>query len=222
MGTLSIVATPIGNLGDMSPRAIDTLLAADLVLCEDTRVTRNLLTRFEIDTPTTSFHQHSDDSAYEEALSLLVDGRDLALVTDAGTPGISDPGGRLVEYIVESGHDIEIVAVPGPSAVAAALSISGFPADKFLFLGFPPHKKRRKRFFEDVAASPFTTAFYESPHRIKKAIADMAEVLDEDRQVCIVRELTKKFESTYRGTIGQIVEMDVPEKGEFVVVIGSH
>ena len=219
MGRLYIVATPIGNLQDMTNRAIDTLSSVDLILCEDTRVTRNLLARFDISTHTQSFHQHSDDSIYAEVLELLESGRDLALVTDAGTPGISDPGGRLVEFVTAHNSNIEVLSIPGPSAVAAALSISGFPADKFIFLGFPPHKKRRKKFFEDVAHMPYTTVFYESPHRIKKAMNDLVAVLEPETQVCLARELTKKFESTYRGTIEEIAQMDIPEKGEYVVMV---
>ncbi len=218
-GTLSIVATPIGNLKDITERALETLRSADLILCEDTRVTRNLLSRYEIDTDVMSYHQHSDDKKIKEILSLLEDGKYLALVTDAGTPAISDPGGILVNIVRRELPDVEVTAAPGVSAVITALSISGMPADKFVFLGFPPLKKKRKKYFEEVAAQKHTVVFYESCHRIKKAIENLAEVLDKDAQVCVCRELTKKFESVYRGTIGEVMNMEIPEKGEFVVVI---
>ncbi len=233
-GTLSIVATPIGNLGDITLRAIETLKSADLILCEDTRVTVNLLRHLGIEKQTMSYHEHSDDTAVRKITALLDDGKNLALVTDAGTPGISDPGNKLVEFIANSqpssrpstraqveGESIEVTTIPGPSAVVAALSISGFPTDKFLFLGFPPHKNKRKKFFETVAASEYTTVFYESSHRIKKALGELTEVLGGERQVCVCRELTKKFESIYRGSIQEINAMDIPDKGEFVIII-SH
>lgn len=216
---LYVVATPIGNLGDISERALDTLREVDVIMCEDTRVTRKLLERYEIDTDVMSYHQHSDDKKVEEILSLLKAGKELALVSDAGTPAISDPGGRLVETVKKAGFPIAVLAVPGPSAVVAALSISGFPADKFLFLGFPPQKKGREKFFREVAASKYTVAFYESCHRIQKAIAQLADVLAPEREVVICRELTKRFESTYRGTISEIERQDIPEKGEFVVIV---
>lgn len=216
---LHVVATPIGNLKDISERALDTLGDVDMILCEDTRVTRKLLDRYEIDTEVMSYHQHSDEKKVDEILSLLQSGKELALVSDAGTPAISDPGGKLVEAVKQAGIPVAVLAVPGPSAVISALSISGFPADKFLFLGFPPHKKGREKFFKEVAASGHTVAFYESCHRIKKAIAQLADLLDSERELVICRELTKRFESTYRGTIAEVAEMEIPEKGEFVVVV---
>lgn len=222
-GTLSIVATPIGNLGDITLRAIETLKSVDLILCEDTRVTVNLLRHFGIEKQTMSYHEHSDDAAVRKIMALLEEGKHIALVTDAGTPGISDPGNKLVEQItknIEQGtNDTVIVPIPGPSAVTSALSISGFPTDKFLFLGFPPHKNKRKKFFESVAASEYTVVFYESSHRIHKALGEMMEVLGPEREVCVCRELTKKFESIYRGSIEEIVTMNIPDKGEFVIVV---
>ena len=219
IGTLYIVATPIGNLGDMTMRAVETLKNVDVVLCEDTRVTKKLLNHYDIDTKTMSYHQHSGEERMAEVVNMLEDGKNLALVTDAGTPGISDPGNKLVSHVTRSMEHVTIVAVPGVSAVTAALSVSGFATDKFVFMGFPPHKKRRGQFFEEIAASKYTVCFYESCHRIEKCLAQLAEVLDADRQVCVCRELTKKFESVYRGSIAEIAQMDIPAKGEFVIVI---
>lgn len=221
-GTLYIVATPIGNLADISLRALEVLKSVDIIACEDTRVTKKLLNHYKITTPTISYHQHSSDKKVGEIVNILEEGKDIALVTDAGTPGISDPGNKLVEKITMAQWDNgSIVPIPGASAVTTALSISGFPTDKFLFLGFPPHKKRRQQFFQEVADSKYTVVFYESCHRIKKALQSLAEVLGEDRQVCVCRELTKKFESIYRGSINEILEMDISEKGEFVIVVQS-
>lgn len=222
IGTLFIAATPIGNLSDITFRAIDVLKSVDMILCEDTRVTQKLLNHFEIKTPTMSYHQHSDDKKVREITALLESGKNLALVTDAGTPGISDPGNKLISDLRLRILDLQIVPIPGPSAVISALSISGFPTDKFLFLGFPPHKKGRNKFFQEVADAKYTVAFYESSHRITKAIAQLVGVLEPERNVCICRELTKKFETVYRGTMAEISEMAVSEKGEFVVVVGAR
>lgn len=220
-GTLYVVATPIGNLSDISFRAIEVLREVDIVLCEDTRITRRLLDRYTIDVKTMSYHQHSSDTTVKHILSLLADGLKLALVTDAGTPGISDPGNKLIQEVVESGEYVEIIPIPGASACITALSISGFPTDKFVFMGFPPHKKGRKKYFTELAESKHTVAFYESNHRIKKTLGELHEVLSESVKICVCRELTKKFESIYRGTISEINEMDIPEKGEFVVIVSK-
>ena len=219
-GTLYIVATPIGNLGDLSPRALETLKQVDLVLAEDTRNTGNLLHHFGLKKDMKSYHQHSGAFRVEEIRALLEDGKNIALVSDAGTPGISDPGNMLIQELTRQGETVTILPVPGPSAVAAALSVSGFPTERFLFLGFPPHKNKRQKFFKEVAASEYTTVFYESNHRIQKCFTDLKEVLQPERHLCVCRELTKQFESVYRGTIDEIIAMNIPEKGEFVVVIG--
>ncbi|PIR76734.1 MAG: 16S rRNA (cytidine(1402)-2'-O)-methyltransferase [Candidatus Magasanikbacteria bacterium CG10_big_fil_rev_8_21_14_0_10_42_10] len=244
---LSIIATPIGNLGDITLRALEVLKTADIILCEDTRVTKKLLSHYEINTPTMSYHQHSDEKKIREILSLLDDGKHLALVTDAGTPGISDPGNRLIHDVISSDperlkgaegesrdldaetrflpdsigtrNDVVVQPIPGPSAVIAALSISGLPTDKFIFMGFPPHKKGRETFFREVADAKYTVAFYESNHRIKKAIGQLGNVLEGDREVVICRELTKKFETVYRGSIEEVAKMNIVEKGEFVVLV---
>ncbi|MBT4153288.1 MAG: 16S rRNA (cytidine(1402)-2'-O)-methyltransferase [Candidatus Magasanikbacteria bacterium] len=216
-GILYIVATPIGNLSDMTPRAIETLSSVDVIYAEDSRVSKSLLQRYDIDTHPKTFHQHSSGSTLEEIIEELQSGNSVAFMSDAGTPAISDPGG----FLVEAAHTVGITVVPiaGVSAVSAAMSVCGFPADKFIFMGFPPHKKKRKQFFEEVAEAKYTVCFYESPHRIEKAIIAMTETLAPDTQVCICRELTKKFESIYWGTIEEIAEMDIPVKGEFVVCV---
>jgi len=171
---LYIVGTPIGNLEDISLRALRILGSVSFVLCEDTRVTGKLLEHYKIKTPTMSYHQHSDLSKTNYILDLLGKGRDLALVSDAGTPGISDPGGKLVQAVIEKfGDDMKVESVPGPSAVTAALSISGLPTDKFIFLGFPPHKKGRQTFLKKIMESEFPVVVYESKHRIVKFLEEL-------------------------------------------------
>ena len=218
---LFIVATTIGNLGDISPRALDCLKTADVVLCEDTRQTVKLLNHYEIKVKTLSYHQHSTASRVNEIRELLENNQKVALVSDAGTPGISDPGNKLISDIISINPDTEISPIPGASAMISALSVSGFPTDKFLFLGFPPHKKGRQTFFREVAANEVTTVFYESNHRIEKCLKELAVVLKPSRQIMIARELTKQFESIYRGTISEIMAMKILAKGEFVVVISK-
>jgi len=221
-GTLYIVATPIGNLGDITLRALDILKSVDIILCEDTRVSRKLLAHYNIDTPTMSYHQHSDEKKVHEIVRLLEDGKHLALVTDAGTPGISDPGNLLIkELAIQQYNHITIVPIPGPSAVITALSISGLPTDKFVFMGFPPHKKGRNKYFQQIADAKYTVALYESNHRIQKTLKQLSDVVDSDRTICVCRELTKKFETIYRGTVGGIADMNIKEKGEFVVILGK-
>lgn len=225
LGTVYIVATPIGNLSDFSARAIEILDSVEVIYCEDTRVTKKLLSAFEIKTKTDIYHEHSTDKVIKQMYTLLLEGNDIALVTDAGTPAISDPGGRAVELLYnyakkdEIDDKLIIRPIPGPSAVVSALSVSGFPCQVYTFLGFPPHKKGRQTFFEQIGMRSETQVFFESSHRIEKAIINMAEVLEEDRQVVICRELTKKFETCYRGTIKELLEMKILSKGEFVIVV---
>lgn len=221
LGTLYIVATPIGNLGDITLRALEVLKSVDFVLCEDTRVTKKLLTHYEIKTATKSFHHHSTPKVYHEILELLQEGKHLALVSDAGTPGISDPGNNLIDFLSRRNPEITIVPIPGASALLAALSVSGFPTDSFLFLGFPPHKKGRKKFFELASKSEYTVAFFESSHRIQKALVELAECLDQNKTILVGRELTKKFETLYRGTLANVCAMRMEDKGEFVVIINA-
>lgn len=231
-GKLYIVATPIGNLGDITLRAIETLKNADIILCEDTRVTKNLLEYFQINKPLISYHQHSNLKKVREIIKLLNEGKNLALVTDAGTPGISDPGNLLVRDIIQNynnsqmvaavvadAHSDAIIPIPGPSAVITALSISGFPTDKFIFMGFPPHKNKRQKFFKAVADAEYTVVFYESGHRILKCLGELKNILSTKRQIMVCRELTKKFETIYRGTAMEITETMKDKRGEFVVVV---
>lgn len=236
MSTLFIVATPIGNLKDISQRAIETLQGVDLILAEDTRHTKKLLAHYNIQTGLISYHQHSKLQKIDYIIDLLKQGKNLALVSDAGTPGISDPGNKLIDEVNKfalsevEGSAINIIPIPGPSALIAALSISGFPADKFLFLGFPPAKKKRKQFFEEVINSKHTVVFYESCYRILRTLGDLRFMIQDLRiekqtQVVVARELTKKFETIYRCTIDEVakkIESDSVKgsiKGEFVVII---
>jgi len=224
-GILYIVATPIGNLSDMTFRAVEVLKNADLVLCEDTRVAKVLLDHFGIAKPLLSYHQHSDLEKTAEILKLVGEGKNLALVSDAGTPGISDPGNQLVDAIIkEFGDAVKIVPVPGANAAIAALSVSGFATDKFIFTGFPPVKNKRKKYFEDLLANEFTAVFYESNFRILKTLAEIDGLnSDKSRRIAVCRELTKAFESIYRGTIAEVIEKikKDPLKGEFVAVLES-
>jgi len=220
-GKLYIVATPIGNLSDITLRALETLKNVDFILCEDTRVTKNLLNHYQVNKPLISYHQHSEAKKINEIAGLLTEGKNLALVTDAGTPGISDPGGLLVAAVLKTDPEIKIEPIPGASAVIAALSISGFPTDKFVFMGFPPHKNKRQKYFKEISAAGHTVVFYESGHRIKKCLQELKENLDAGRTLIVCRELTKKFETVYRGTIDQIIEQMTDERGEFVIVLNQ-
>ena len=178
MATLYIVATPIGNLGDVTLRALEILKGVDFIVAEDTRVTLKLLNHYGIKKPLISYFQHSKLSKVEYILDLLKQGRSLALVSDAGTPGVNDPGGELIKEIVKKiGDKARIFPVPGPNAAITALSVSGFNADRFLFLGYPPHKKGRKKFFAEIAESKYPVVFYESVHRILRTLKELDEVL---------------------------------------------
>ncbi len=224
MADLFIVATPIGNLEDISFRAIRVLKEVDIILCEDTRVTRKLLLRYDIKTPVLSYHQHSQLKKINYIADLLEKGKNLALVSDSGTPGISDPGNKLIDFLVKKDIDLTIIPIPGCSALVTAASISGFPMDKFTFLGFPPHKKKRNKFFEELLKIKHPVIFYESPHRIIKTlneINDKSQEINLNPQVVVCRELTKKFETIYRGTIDEVIKKikDDKIKGEFTVII---
>lgn len=220
MSTLYIVATPIGNLKDITLRALETLKEVDLILCEDTRKTRILLDNYNIKTPVQSYHQHSKIKKINYILDLLKQGKNLAMVSDSGTPGISDPGNKLIQ-ILNTSYQIQatIIPVPGSSAITALASISGFPMDKFVFMGFPPHKKGRQKFFKEVAEYKYPVIVYESPHRIIKTLNELSVFGDFD--IVIGRELTKKFETIYRGKIKDIINKIEP-RGEFVLVINNN
>lgn len=221
MPTLYIVATPIGNLEDFSYRAKRILGEVDLIVCEDTRVTAKLLAKYDIQKPLLSYHTQSVEKRTQQIINLLSDGKNLALVTDAGTPAINDPGGKLVERVRDQlKNSVVIVPVPGPSAVIAALSVSGFPADRFSYLGFPPNKKGREKFFREVAETNETVVFLESTYRIIKALGSLKALIG-GRQIMVGRELTKVFETIYRGSAAEVTEALKRDKikGEFVVVV---
>jgi 16S rRNA (cytidine1402-2'-O)-methyltransferase len=218
-GILFVVATPIGNLEDITLRALRVLREADLIACEDTRHTRILLTRHAIGTPTTSYHEHNERERAEELLGRLARGERIALVSDAGTPGVSDPGYRLVAGAAAQG--IPVVPVPGPSAAVAALSASGLPTDEFLFVGFlPPRQGARRARLEELKDVRATIVLYEAPHRIAATLADALELLG-DRELVVGRELTKVHEEFIRGRVSEAIQSLDPSRhrGEFVVLI---
>jgi 16S rRNA (cytidine1402-2'-O)-methyltransferase len=218
MGILYLVATPLGNLEDMSPRAVRVLREARLIAAEDTRHTGKLLRHFDIKTPLTSYFEHNKIQKLDAILDALKEG-DVALVSDAGTPAINDPGYELVKAGLASGFDV--LPVPGPSASIAALSVSGLPTDSFLYLGYLPHKQTaRRKSLERVADSFHTLIFLESPYRIIESMEDILEVLG-DRRVCVAREMTKLFEEYWRGGVSGAIEYfkSQPARGEFTLVV---
>lgn len=224
MATLFVVATPIGNLEDVTLRALRVLKEVDVVLCEDTRMTKRLLSHYGIDTATLSYHSQSGDMKIEKIIEMLAEGKSLALVSDAGTPTISDPGSLLVSRVREHfGSDVSVVAVPGASALTAALSIAGVPASDFLFLGFLPHKKGRETLFSEIAASERTVVFYESTHRLMKALESLKSHLAPTRKIAVVREITKVFEEVVKGTPEEVIahfSSDTQkQRGEFVIIV---
>jgi 16S rRNA (cytidine1402-2'-O)-methyltransferase len=216
MPTLYLVATPIGNLEDITLRALRVLKDVDLIAAEDTRKTKRLLNAYGIKTRVTSYHQHTKRGKAAGILAKLQDG-DVALVSEAGMPGISDPGYELVKAAVE--RDIPVVGIPGPSAVTTALAVSGMSADRFVFLGFLPRKKGdRCRLLQSIADGSLTIVAYESPHRICKALVDILDVLG-DRRIAVGRELTKLHEEVFHGTIKEAVDHFTEPRGEFTLVI---
>lgn len=222
MGILYLVATPIGNLEDITPRAIRILKEVDLVVCEDTRVTGKLLSHFEIKKPLESFFEHSEQVKSGRIVGYLEDGRNVALVSDAGMPSICDPGYRLVKEAVEA--EIKVVPIPGPSAAISALATSGLPTDQFVFVGFLPQKQgKRQNFLEALLEEKRTIIAYESPHRLSFALQDILEVLG-DRQICVARELTKIYEEFIRGSVSEVMEKlkDKEVKGEITLVISGN
>jgi len=221
-GTLYVVATPLGNLDDLSPRAAATLCRVIAVAAEDTRHTRTLLAHVGSRAELMSFHAHSSDAALRRILNLLGTGKDVALVTDAGTPTVSDPGAALVAAARE--RDVPIVTVPGPTAVAAALAVSGLPADRYLFLGFPPRKGGdRRRLLDTVAKSEWTVVLFEAPNRTAELLADLAGACGGARRAAVARELTKVFEETRAGTLTDLAGYyaEAPPRGEVTVVVAG-
>jgi len=221
-GTLYVVATPLGNLGDLSPRAADTLKRVAVVAAEDTRHSKPLLQHAGSHAQLISFHEHSSDRALERILRILAEGRDVACITDAGTPAISDPGVALVAAARKRG--IQVVTIAGPSAVAASLSVSGIGADRYLFLGFLPRKgSDRRRLLLTAAQSEWTVVIFEAPNRVTQLLADLMEVCGPERRAAVSRELTKVFEETRAGTLQELSEhyAEAPVRGEVTVVLAG-
>lgn len=220
MPSLYVVSTPIGNLGDVTRRAVEVLDACDVVLAEDTRRTGVLLKHLGVSAKLISAHEHNQASRSALAVEILREGRDVAMVTDAGTPLLSDPGARIVREVVAAGYDV--VPIPGASALLAALVASGIDAGTFTFLGFPPRKGgSRTEMMEEIASSPRAVVLYESPNRVGKLLADLAEAAGGERRVCVARELTKLHEEFWRGTLAEGAERyaDAEVLGEVVVVV---
>lgn len=238
MSYFYVIGTPIGNLEDITYRAVRVLGEVDIVLCEDTRVTRNLFQKYGISTQTLSYHAQSGEAKTELIIEMIEEGKNIALVSDAGTPGISDPGAMLVSEIRKkfleriSAGELKIEAIPGPSAITTALSIAGVPVADFTFLGFLPHKKGRETLFKEIAAAERTMAFYESPHRIMKTLEALVEHLggipDEGKtikKVTVARELTKIFEEIVAGSPEEVLAYFTKNtdkvRGEFVVIVSE-
>ena len=223
-GTLFVVATPNGNLEDLTPRASQTLAAVDLVAAEDTRHTRRLLITIGAKPALMSLHDHNEEQAVHGLIETLKDGKDVALVSDAGTPLVSDPGYRLVKIAHE--HGITVVPIPGCSAVTTALSAAGLPTDRFCFEGFPPAKRAaRQQWLRGLAAEERTLVMYESVHRIKDCLADLVDIFGADRKAFIGRELTKIYEQCVQASLGQLLQQvddaEIVSKGEFVIVVSG-
>ena len=220
-GVLYMVATPIGNLGDISARAQEILSAVSFIACEDTRVTKKLLLHLSLSQELVSLHHHTPPSQVRKIVDRIASGVDAAYVSDAGTPGLADPGGKLVAAASAAG--IKVVPIPGPSAAVAALSVAGLPANAYLFLGYPPHKKGRQKFFKEVAESKPTVVIFESTHRILKTLRELAQAI-EQRPVVVARELTKMYETIYRGSAQDIIKQleSSSTKGEFVMVVSPR
>lgn len=221
-GSLYIVATPIGNLGDISERAIEILKQSDLIAAEDTRHSKTLLERFAIKTKVKAYHEHNEAKLTSQLIQKIVDGASIALISDAGTPLINDPGYKLVAAAHDNG--IKVIPIPGPSAVITALSASGLPTSKFIFEGYLPAKtEARKKFLQELVVESRTLVFYEAPHRIRESIQDMQEIFGSERRIAIARELTKQYEQIVRGPLGDIIgKLDSEEikiKGEFVIIV---
>jgi 16S rRNA (cytidine1402-2'-O)-methyltransferase len=221
MGTLSVVATPIGNLEDITLRAIRVLKECDVIFCEDTRVTAKLLQRYEISKPLVRCDEKMEEVSAKQAIEMLQEGKKIALVTDAGTPGISDPGARLVARVRTFAPEAKIEAIPGPSALTAALSIAGLDSGEFIFMGFLPHKKGRQTALKEIASTERPVVLYESPHRILKLLKEL-ETFAPNKRVSIAKEITKLHEALYEGSAKEVSERliaDKADRGEFVVFV---
>jgi 16S rRNA (cytidine1402-2'-O)-methyltransferase len=221
MGKLILVPTPVGNLKDITLRALEVLKEADLILAEDTRTSRNLLNHYSISTPLQSFHMHNEHKVVERYVAEMAAGKTIVQVSDAGTPGISDPGFLLVREAIKAGIAVEVM--PGATAFVPALVASGLPCDKFVFEGFLPQKKGRQTRLKFLADETRTMVFYESVHRMHKSLTEMAEYFGPERPASYTREISKKFEETARGTLAELIEYvkTTSPKGEFVVVVGG-
>ena len=219
MSKLFVVPTPIGNLGDITLRSIEVLKSADLILAEDTRTSSKLLKQYDIDTPVESFHMHNEHKKLESIINKLRTDFEIALISDAGTPGISDPGFLLVRECIN--NEVEVECLPGPTAFVPALVSSGLPCDRFSFEGFLPVKKGRTKRLKELSIETKTMVFYESPHRILKTLNDLSNYFNDESQISVSRELTKLYEETFRGTIKESVEHFEKNKtkGEFVIVL---
>ena len=221
-GKLYLVSTPIGNLEDITLRALRILREVDLIACEDTRHSRKLLSHYKISNPLTSYHSYNKSKKTPHLLRLLKEGKRIALITDSGTPGISDPSFYLVKSCIE--ENIPLTAIPGPTSLISALVVSGLPTDKFVFLGFLPSKKgKKKKAIESIKENSKTVVFFESPHRIEETLKEMEEILG-DRPIALARELTKRFEEVIRGKTPEVRKKIIKEKmkGEIVVIVGAH
>ncbi|KKU52174.1 MAG: 16S rRNA (cytidine(1402)-2'-O)-methyltransferase [Candidatus Ryanbacteria bacterium RIFCSPHIGHO2_12_FULL_47_12b] len=223
--SLFIVATPIGNLKDVTLRALEVLKSVDYIFAEDTRVTRKLLAHYGIKKSLLSFHEYSSQKDLQKIINLLQQGKNLAYVVDAGTPGISDPGGYLVRQVSGALPEEKIIPIPGASALIAALSVAGLPRDQFLFLGFPPAKKGRKRFFQQVLESKYPVVLYESPHRLTRTIHELSDIGLSMFECILIKEISKVYEQVVRMSIGELQKVISTEKklrGEFVLVINKN
>jgi len=220
-GKLVLVPTPIGNLGDITFRAVAVLKDADIILAEDTRVSSRLMQHLEIDKKLWAHHKFNEHKTVGSLVSKIQEGNTIALISDAGTPGISDPGFLLVRACVENGVTVE--CLPGPTALIPALAVSGLPTDKFVFEGFLPQKKGRQKRLTQLAGEERTIVFYESPFRLVKALTQFAEFLGSERQCCVCRELSKMFEEVKRGTVTELLQYYIahPPKGEIVIVVAG-
>jgi len=219
-GKLFLVATPIGNLQDITQRALDTLKMCDAIACEDTRVTSKLLAAYGISKPLLIIHEHTQPASVDKLISRIQAGENIAYVSDAGTPNMNDPGGKLAQAAFDA--DLTLVPIPGASVLTTAISVCGFDLQDFRYLGFIPHKKGRQTLFKQIAGNPLPSIFLESTHRIDKALNSLAEALDSNRFIFVGRELTKLHETLYRGTCAEVISKlkTTSTKGEFIVIVG--